>query len=154
MFDRRVVARLRPSSRGAGTASDRALEKPQVQVLVFRYTATVALGDSAPHAVHDRRRPFWFVAVRWPRQAGMTLLTRRPLPSNRRVVPSRLCKPAGFLEVHLQLQLLSLDFTCHHFKYAIDCAYVQVDTLVQAGAQSVNESHRHCSWHSRLLQKM
>jgi hypothetical protein len=35
-----------------------AFENPQVQVLVFRYTATVALGDSAQHAVHDGRRPF------------------------------------------------------------------------------------------------
>ena len=85
MFDRRVVAGLRPSSRGAGGW---AFENPQVQVLVFRYTTTVALGDSAPHAVHGGWRPFWFVAVRWPRQAGMTLLTRRPLPSDRRPMPS------------------------------------------------------------------
>ena len=85
MSDRRVVAGLRPSSRGEGGW---AFENPQVQVLVFRYAATVALGDSAQHAVHDGRRPFWFVAVRWPRQAGMTRLTRRPLPSNRRPMPS------------------------------------------------------------------
>jgi len=70
-------------------------KNPQVQVLVFRYTATVAPGDSALHVVHDGRRPLWFVAVRWPRQAGMTHLTRRPLPSNRRPMPSCLWKPAG-----------------------------------------------------------
>ncbi|MBK6336618.1 MAG: DUF3750 domain-containing protein [Betaproteobacteria bacterium] len=35
-----------------------------------------------------RQHRFWFVAVRWPRQAGMTLLTRRPLPSDRRPMPS------------------------------------------------------------------
>ena len=36
------------------------------------------------------RQGFWFVAARWPRQAGMTLLTRRPLPSDRRPMPSGL----------------------------------------------------------------
>ena len=36
-------------------------KNPQVQVLVFRCTATAAVSDSAPHAVHDGRRPFWFV---------------------------------------------------------------------------------------------
>ena len=75
---------------GADTASgwSRALEKPQMQMLVFRCTAAVAMGDSAQHAVHGGRRPFGFVAVRWPRPAGMTRLTRRPLPSDRRPMPS------------------------------------------------------------------
>jgi hypothetical protein len=85
---RQPLAGLRPSSRGAGAADGRAPEKLQMQMLVFRFTAMATVGDSAPHAVHDGRRPFWFVAVRWPRQAGMTLLTRRPLPSNRRPMPS------------------------------------------------------------------
>ena len=85
---RQPLAGLRPSSRGAGAASGRAPEKLQMQMLVFRFTAMATVGDSAPHAVHDGRRPFWFVAVRWPRQAGMTRLTRRPLPSNRRPMPS------------------------------------------------------------------
>jgi len=80
--------RWRPSITGAGAANGQALGKPQVQVLVFRCTAALAMSDSAPHAVHERRRPSWFVAVRWPRQAGMTLLTRRPLPSDRRPMPS------------------------------------------------------------------
>jgi hypothetical protein len=88
MFDRLVVAGLRPSSRGAGAVSGRAFENPQVQVLVLRWTAPTAVSDSAPHAVHDGRRPFWFVAIRWLRHAGMTHLTRRPLPSHRRRMPS------------------------------------------------------------------
>ena len=54
----------------------------------FRLYSGGRRGDSAHHAVDDGRRPFWFVAVRWPRQAGMTLLTRRPLPSDRRPMPS------------------------------------------------------------------
>jgi len=85
---RQPLAGQRPSSRDAGAASGQPFEKPPMQVFVFRWTASVTMSDSAPHAVHDGRRPFWFVAVRWPRQAGMTLLTRRPLPSNRRPMPS------------------------------------------------------------------
>ena len=34
------------------------------------------------------RQGFGLVAARWPRQAGLTLLTRRPLPSDRRPMPS------------------------------------------------------------------
>ena len=54
------MAGLRHSSRGADAASGwlQALEKPHLQMLVFRWTAAVALGDSAPHAVHDGRRLF------------------------------------------------------------------------------------------------
>jgi hypothetical protein len=54
----------------------------------FRLYSVFAAGDSALHAVDEGRLRIWFVAVRWPRQAGMTLLTRRPLPSNRRPMPS------------------------------------------------------------------
>ena len=57
-------------------ASGQPFEKPQMQMLVFRYTAQVAVSDSTQHAAHDGRRPVWFVAVRWPRQAGLTRLTQ------------------------------------------------------------------------------
>ena len=54
----------------------------------------VAVDDSAHHAVANWTAPIWFVAVRWPRQAGLTLLTCRPLPSDRRLMPSYLWKTA------------------------------------------------------------
>ena len=42
-------------------------EERRWPVYFLGMTAAVAVSDSAHHAVHDRRRPFWFVAVRWPR---------------------------------------------------------------------------------------
>ncbi len=82
----------------AGPVSAAQVAKPVRRVAGYSKTADASIafpvdsdcrpGDSAPHAVHDRRHPFRFVAVRWPRQAGMTLLTRRPLPSDRRRMPS------------------------------------------------------------------
>ena len=54
----------------------------------FRLYSGVRGCDSAHHAVDDWRLRVWFVAVRWPRPAGMTLHTRRPLPNHRRPMPS------------------------------------------------------------------
>ena len=41
-----------------GAACGRAPENSQMQVIIFRWTALAAVSDSAPHAVHDGRRPF------------------------------------------------------------------------------------------------
>ena len=86
--DRPFMAGHCRSRRCAGAANGRALEKSQMQLFIFRWTATVARGDSAHHAVHDGRRPFGLLQYVGHVQAGMTLLTRRPLPSNRRRMPS------------------------------------------------------------------
>jgi hypothetical protein len=65
-----------------------AIEKRPIQGFIFAMTAAVAARNSADHAVDVERLPDWFVAVRWPRLAGLTHLTRRPLPSNRHPMPS------------------------------------------------------------------
>ena len=73
----------------AALATEAGLIKVQSAQRVNRARSHQVLGssfDAAPAA--NGRRPLRFVAVRWPRQAGMTRLTRRPLPSNRRRMPS------------------------------------------------------------------